>query len=194
MPSPENPDIDKYAILLKPIEGNLEPWLDAKGRPKMVGMLGTNRYSDEGLETGYCINLAYWGKGYAGEAFSGFLSHFWSLENRKQMKQLVAKVDPGNVASQRIVTRVGAKRGEVLKEWYSRAVDMGKKRDIECWYIDRPGVTVEEMAVWKEEIKRQVERKKELEKAKEEREKVEKERESGQGTTEDEETNIPQSV
>jgi RimJ/RimL family protein N-acetyltransferase len=79
MPSPENPDIDKYAILLKPIEGNPPPHLNGKGRPKMIGMLGTNRYSDEGLETGYCINLAYWGKGYAGEAFAGFLELYWSL-------------------------------------------------------------------------------------------------------------------
>jgi hypothetical protein len=93
---------------------------------------------------------------------------------RQAVKQLVAKIDPGNVASQRIVTRVGAKRGEVLKEWYSRPIDMGVKRDISCWYIDRPGVTESEMGVWKEEVKRQVERKQEMEKAKEERERIEK--------------------
>ena len=30
--SPENPDIDKYALLLKPIEENPKPWVNAKGR------------------------------------------------------------------------------------------------------------------------------------------------------------------
>jgi RimJ/RimL family protein N-acetyltransferase len=79
LPSPDNPDINKFAILLRPVEGNMQPWVNAKGRPKMVGMVGTNRFSDQGLETGYCINLKYWGKGYAGEGFKGFLDLFWSL-------------------------------------------------------------------------------------------------------------------
>jgi RimJ/RimL family protein N-acetyltransferase len=175
LPSPENPDVDKYAILLKPVEENPKPWVNEKGKPKMIGMTGTNRYSDEGMETGYCINIAYWGKGYAGEAFSGFLSLFWSQEERKQIKQLVAKIDAGNVPSQKIIQRVGAVKAGVLKEWYSRAVDRGVKRDIEYWFIDRPGVSEEEMREWKEEVKRLMVRKKELERAKEEREKAGKE-------------------
>lgn len=179
MPSPENPDIDKYAILLRPMEGNPEPYLNAQGRPKMIGMVGTNRYSDEGLETGYCINLKYWGKGYAGEAFAGFLELFWSSENRKEVKQLNAKLDPGNIASQKIIMRVGARKGEGIKDWYSRAIDNGVKRDIECWYIDRPGVTESELEVWSQEVKRQMVRKGELEKAKEERERAEKEKSEG---------------
>jgi hypothetical protein len=36
LPSLENPDIDKYAILVKPLEENPEPWLNGKGRPKMI--------------------------------------------------------------------------------------------------------------------------------------------------------------
>jgi RimJ/RimL family protein N-acetyltransferase len=175
LPSVEIPDIDKYAILLKPIEENPQPWVNRTGSPKMIGMVGTNRYSDEGLETGYCVNIAYWGKGYAGEAFRGFLELFWSLEGRRQVKQLVAKVDPANVASLRIIKRVGAVQGGVLKEWYARPIDNGVKRDIDFWFIDRPGVTIAEMEEWKEEVKRQMVRKQELEKEKAEREEVEKE-------------------
>ena len=100
-------------------------------------------------------------------------------KERKGVKQLVAKVDPGNVASQKIVLRVGAKRGEVLKDWYSRSIDMGVKRDISCWYIDRPGVIDAELWVWGEEVKRQMVRKKELEKAKEEKERDEMEKNEG---------------
>ena len=108
--------------------------------PKMIGLVGTNRNSPQGLETGYCVNIKYWGKGYAGEAFKAFLELYWTLEERKGIKQLVAKVDPGNAASQRIVIRIGARKGEVLKDWYALAREGGKKRDIECWYIDRPGI------------------------------------------------------
>jgi hypothetical protein len=92
-------------------------------------------------------------------------------KERKEVKQLVAKVDPGNAASQKIVLRVGAKRGEVLKDWYSRSIDVGVKRDISCWYIDRPGVIEAELGVWAEEVKRQMVRKKKLEKEKERDEK-----------------------
>ena len=90
------------------------------------------------------------------------------------MEQLVAKVDPENIPSQKIVKRVGAQYGGVLKEWYSRTVDKGVKRDIAYWLIDRPGASEEEIGAWKEEVKRQVVKKKELERAKEERERTEK--------------------
>ena len=70
--------------------------------------------------------------------------------------------------------RVGAVKGGVLKEWYSRLIDNGVKRDIEFWFIDRPGVTVAEMEEWKEEIKRQMVRKQELDKEKERKEEAEK--------------------
>jgi len=82
LPSPENPDIDKYAILLRPVEENPQPWVNGKGKPKMIGLTGTNRWSYEGMETGYFMNIAYWGKGYAGEAFTGFLEMFWNLPRK----------------------------------------------------------------------------------------------------------------
>jgi len=82
LPTPENLNIDKFAILLKPIPENEEPWVTEKGQPKMVGFVGTNRDSEQGLETGYCVNLRYWGRGYAGEAFGAFLRLYWSLPGK----------------------------------------------------------------------------------------------------------------
>ena len=67
---------------------------------------------------------------------------------RKDVLQLVAKVDPGNTASQRLIIRAGARRGEVLKECYERRIDGGKKRDLQCWYLDRPGVEPEVASKW----------------------------------------------
>lgn len=46
----------------------------------MIGLTGTNRWSEQGLETGYILNVRYWGRGYAGEAFRGFLGLYWGLE------------------------------------------------------------------------------------------------------------------
>jgi len=79
LPSAKNPNIDKFAILLRPIPENPQPWSNAKEKPKMIGLVGTNRMSDQGLETGYFFNKKYWGQGYATEAFAAFLKLYWSL-------------------------------------------------------------------------------------------------------------------
>lgn len=79
LPGGESLDTNKFAILLRPIEENPQPWINEKGKPKFIGMVGTNRWSEQGLETGYCMNLNYWGKGYATEAFAAFLKLYWTL-------------------------------------------------------------------------------------------------------------------
>jgi RimJ/RimL family protein N-acetyltransferase len=48
----------------------------------MIGMVGTNRWSQHGMETGYCMNYAYWGQGYGGEAFRLFLQLYWTLPGK----------------------------------------------------------------------------------------------------------------
>jgi RimJ/RimL family protein N-acetyltransferase len=62
---------------------------------------------------------------------------------RLNVQHLVAKVDPGNVPSEKIVVRIGARRGPVLKDAISRAIDAGKRRDLQCWYLDRPSQVAE---------------------------------------------------
>jgi hypothetical protein len=74
LPSAENQEIDKFAIMLKSPPGKREGEGD-----KMIGIVGTNRWSEQGMETGYCINIEEWGKGYASEAFKAFLEWFWGL-------------------------------------------------------------------------------------------------------------------
>lgn len=113
---PEAPDIEKFAIVLRPVAENdaisstprsdSEPVAhsassppppapksgdevvgapragvrNARGELKCIGIVGTNRWSEQGMETGYCINKAYWGRGYATEAFKLFLEYYWTLE------------------------------------------------------------------------------------------------------------------
>lgn len=49
------------------------------GTGQMIGHLGTNKPSEQGMEVGYCINIKHWGKGYATEALRLFLDFYWGL-------------------------------------------------------------------------------------------------------------------
>jgi RimJ/RimL family protein N-acetyltransferase len=86
-------------MLLKPIPENPQPWTNAKSKPKMIGMVGTNRFSPQGLETGYCINIRYWGKGYATEGFRAFLSLYWNLAGTCRPKAFERKKERVRVES-----------------------------------------------------------------------------------------------
>ncbi|KAM3076318.1 hypothetical protein ACMFMG_007138 [Clarireedia jacksonii] len=139
----EEGGIDKFAVMLREeggegSEGGKAAETNSNSKPKMIGFIGTNRPSPQGLEFGYCINYDYWGKGYATEAARMFLDTYWGLEERKSISGLVAKVDPGNIPSERIVKRLGGRKGELLKEVYKRNVNV-EKSDLVCWYFDRPG-------------------------------------------------------
>jgi RimJ/RimL family protein N-acetyltransferase len=104
-------------------------------------VVGTNRDSPHGLETGYCINIAYWGRGYASEGFAAFLKLFWALNERQNVRFLVGKADPENFASARILEKSGARKGELLKGIWKRKLEDGQEqeRDLICWIIGRPG-------------------------------------------------------
>lgn len=72
--------IDKFAIMLKDVPSNSGvKTKNSAGEPKCIGITGTNRWSPQGMETGYCLNRDYWGKGYATEAFGLFLKYFWTF-------------------------------------------------------------------------------------------------------------------
>lgn len=58
---------------------------------------------------------------------------------RKNVDKLVAKIHKDNAASRKVLIKVGAREGEVVKETYPRFVDGGKLSDDYCWYLDRPG-------------------------------------------------------
>jgi len=91
LPTEDNNEIDKYAIILKSSSETTKAGGEEGGegeegkkggereKEKMIGLVGTNRLSEQGMEVGYCLNREYWGKGYATEAFSSFLSHYWTL-------------------------------------------------------------------------------------------------------------------
>lgn len=166
LPNEENPDIEKFALMLLPVpdssspspsssdlrdpspgagkgEGEHEAWEGGSEREgEMIGFVGTNRYKEQGMEVGYVINRRYWGKGFATEGLRLFLDMYWELPQRKYIRRLVGKTSPGNFASQNILIKCGARRGETLKDVLELWVDGGRKSDLVCWYLDRPGSVV----------------------------------------------------
>ncbi|CAG8955423.1 hypothetical protein HYFRA_00010288 [Hymenoscyphus fraxineus] len=142
LPNSINPDIDKFAILLRPVVENEQPWTNGMGRPKMIGFVGTNRWSEQGLETGYIFDVEYWGRGYAGEALGAFLGIYWGLIERKGVQKLVAKCQPANIASRKVLMRAGARyEGEIVKSSKGARGEV----DLECWYLERPAVDAENL-------------------------------------------------
>tara|TARA_R110002060_G_scaffold14808_1_gene20754 strand:- start:32 stop:325 length:294 start_codon:yes stop_codon:yes gene_type:complete len=77
---------------------------------------------------------------------------------RKYLNRLVGKTSPGNVASQNILLKCGARRGETLKDATERWVDGGRKSDLICWFLDRPGFREENVGDGKMEREREARR------------------------------------
>ena len=71
----------------------------------------TNAYA----EAGYLLGKPYWGNGYMHEAMSALIDYAF---NSLQLRRLEAMVDPRNVASDRLLTRLGFTReGRMRERW-----------------------------------------------------------------------------
>jgi hypothetical protein len=79
LPSASKPFIENYAIILKPDDSTVED--EKKG--EMIGVIGIPRLSHDGLaaEVGYGITPAFWGRGYASEALSLFVRHYFNSKS-----------------------------------------------------------------------------------------------------------------
>lgn len=64
-------------------------------------------------ELGYILHPSAWGKGYATEAVSAFIQHFWQA--RPDLHRIEAKVDEENPESVRVLVKCGFVVGEVLE-------------------------------------------------------------------------------
>lgn len=58
----------------------------------------------------------------------------------------MAQIDTRNVGSMKTIAKVGARKGGHIEKAYALArdrgpdgeIEEGKKRDVICWYVDRP--------------------------------------------------------
>ncbi|CAG9191397.1 Protein N-acetyltransferase, RimJ/RimL family [Paraburkholderia tropica] len=64
-------------------------------------------------EIGFSLQRAHWGKGYMNEAASALIEHAFSTLN---MHRIEADIDPRNVASARLLERLGFVREGLLRE------------------------------------------------------------------------------
>ncbi|KAF7933845.1 uncharacterized protein EAE98_003554 [Botrytis deweyae] len=136
-PNPEKPWIENYAILLRPTTAT-----PADQKPELIGAIGVIRFqAGHGAEIGYGIHAGYHGKGFATEAMKLFVGLYWSKEREGDWNTLVAAIDPENVASQRVVKKVGFREGDLEDEEHEMWVKGGKeKKPVRHreWLLSRP--------------------------------------------------------
>ena len=84
-----------------------------KATGEVVGWSGLKRLDDlEEVDLGYWLMPAFWGRGLATEAGRAVLKYgFESL----RLEQIIGLVDPANVASVRVLEKVGMTRAGVLE-------------------------------------------------------------------------------
>jgi RimJ/RimL family protein N-acetyltransferase len=73
LPTPNNPTVDNYAILLKSSVESSE-----NGMPTLIGTIGLIQVKVDAAELGYGLHPDYWGKGYGTEALKLFFNYYWA--------------------------------------------------------------------------------------------------------------------
>jgi RimJ/RimL family protein N-acetyltransferase len=92
---------------------------------EVIGALLLKSLDDtEEIEVGYHLRRDAWGNGYATEAARGGVLHGFEVVG---LDRIVAVVYPENVASQRVIAKLGFQRG-VPGTWYGVSLDY--------WYAD----------------------------------------------------------
>lgn len=106
-----NDEAETQAFLQRAIsDAALEPRLDYNlalvrledGKVIGAGAIHSRRAVYREFETGYCLNRAFWGQGYAGEALEGLLGVAFAQAGAHRVYALV---DPANTSSVRVVER-----------------------------------------------------------------------------------------
>jgi RimJ/RimL family protein N-acetyltransferase len=86
-------------------------------RPGIIGTVSLNRFVDacRRCEVGYALARPYWSQGYVGEALRAVLDYGF---RKLDLNRVEADVDPGNVASDRVLERLGFRReGHMPERW-----------------------------------------------------------------------------
>jgi L-amino acid N-acyltransferase YncA len=71
------------------------------------------------------------------------------------MKNLVAKIDPENVASGRVVQKAGFQKGKIVDGGYIRGRETGDQKKKQVWWtLEGPAVSVKGTIPWNPDDKR----------------------------------------
>lgn len=95
-------------------DGTSHMWLvTSRAGGQVLGMVGLHP-SVHGPELGYVMGTRHWGQGYATEAAGAVVDRVLSLPS---LFRVWAVCDVGNLASARVLEKVGMEREGVLRRW-----------------------------------------------------------------------------
>lgn len=105
---PQNPQLGLWATLYKPTR-------------RLIGRCGLLPWTIDGreeVEVAYLLAKAYWGQGLGTEAAQGIV-HYAFTELR--LTRVICLVEPENVASIRVATKIGMRFEKEFEDEYGRA-------------------------------------------------------------------------
>lgn len=110
---PENrPGSDNYGIFVRPSPHSNSNDPAEVNEMMIIGVVGVHRV-DPVPELGYILHPATWGRGYATEAVTAFVRHFWQAW--PGLDVIEAKVDEKNPESIRVLRKCGFVEGETIR-------------------------------------------------------------------------------
>ena len=96
-------------------EGTAFPWaIIRKSDQQFLGMIEIVGIDHAGLNVGYVLAKKYWGKGYMPEALKAIIN--WGLA-QDEIFRVWAYCDVENVASAKVLEKVGMQREGILRKW-----------------------------------------------------------------------------
>lgn len=112
--------------------GSAFPWvLVLKQENQLIGMLEL-RIEDHKADLGYVLAKAHWGEGFATEAAQLIVD--WALA-QPEIFRVGAVCDVDNLASARVLEKVGMQREGILRRWLRRPSDGKQPRDCYAYAI-----------------------------------------------------------
>lgn len=100
---------------------------------QLMGMI-IARVDGERLELGYVLARRFWRQGYMTEAVKGIIA--WALK-QKEIYRVWAVCDVDNLASARVMEKVGMQREGILRRWSVHPNLSDEPRDSYCYAITK---------------------------------------------------------
>jgi len=107
-------------------------WVIERAEDKQLMGMIIARVNAEKWELGYVLARAYWRQGFMTEAVKGIIA--WALK-QKDIHRVWAVCDVDNIASARVMEKVGMQREGILKRWSVHPNISPEPRDSYCYAI-----------------------------------------------------------
>jgi ribosomal-protein-alanine N-acetyltransferase len=109
-------------------------WVIESAEDKQVMGMIIARVNAEKWELGYVLARAYWRQGYMTEALTALIA--WALK-QKEIHRVWAVCDVDNLASARVMEKIGMAREGILKRWSLHPNLSAEPRDSFCYAITK---------------------------------------------------------